>query len=358
MSSSKSTLTLALLGDQQAEQVLEVLGVELGGGDRHLAGEVARADHFDAVLDHGLPRLGQLAVAAGLGGEVDDHRAGRHPAHRVGGDQQRRRATGDRGGGDDDVLFGGVLGEGVAHLRVLLVGQRPGVAALALGVGDEVEFQRAAAERGDLLPGGAADVEAGDDRAQPLGGGDGLQAGDAGAEHEHLGRRHGAGGGGHHPEEAAGLAGGDQHRRVAGGGGLRGERVHRLGARRARDRLHREAGDAGLRQRLVGLGRGPGREVADEDLVRVELGDLGAGGGGDAKDDVGAPRNLALDDLGSGLGVLRVGMAGGVAGTALDQHLDVLVLLQRLDHVRDQRDPALPMQRSLSALRSSRGAEG
>ena len=28
--------------------------------------------------------------------------------------------------------------------------------ALALGVGDEVQFQRAAAERGDLLPGGAA----------------------------------------------------------------------------------------------------------------------------------------------------------------------------------------------------------
>src|SRR4051812_24906028 len=30
---------LALLGDQQAEQVLQVLGVELRGGHRHLAGE-------------------------------------------------------------------------------------------------------------------------------------------------------------------------------------------------------------------------------------------------------------------------------------------------------------------------------
>src|ERR1700709_1387667 len=97
----------------------------------------------------------------------------------------------------------------------------------------------------------------------------------------------GGGGGGHDPEEAAGLAGGDQHRRVAGGGGLRGERVHRLGAGRARDRLHREAGDAGLSQRIVGLGRGPRGEVADEDLARVELGDLGARRGGDAEDDVG-----------------------------------------------------------------------
>ena len=201
--------------------------------------------------------------------------------------------------------------ERVAHLRVLLVGERAGVAALALGVGDEVEFQRAAAERGDLLPGGAADVEAGDDRAEALGGGDRLQAGDAGAEDQHLGRRHGAGGGGHHPEEAARLAGGDQGRGVAGGGGLRGERVHRLGAGRARDRLHREAGDAGRGQRLVGLGRGPGREVADQDLARVEAADLLGGRGGDAEDDVGAPGDVALDDLGPGLLVLGVGMAGG-----------------------------------------------
>ena len=158
--------------------------------------------------------------------------------------------------------------EGVAHLRVLLVGQRPGVAALALGVGDEVEFQRPAAERGDLLPGGAADVEAGDDRAEALGGGDRLQAGDAGAEDEDLGRRHGAGGGGHHPEEAARLAGGDQRRRVAGGGGLRGERVHRLGAGRARDRLHREAVTPAAASALLVSAAVQGREVADEDLAR------------------------------------------------------------------------------------------
>ena len=37
------------------------------------------------------------------------------------------------------------------------------------------------------------------------------------------------------------------------------------------------------------------------------------------------------------------GAAGGIAGAGLDEHLDVLVLLQRLDHVRDQRDPALPI---------------
>ena len=117
----------------------------------------------------------------------------------------------------------GVLGERLADLLVLLVGQRPRVAALVLGVGDEVELERAAAERGDLLPGGAADVEAADDGAEALGGGDRLQAGDAGAEHQHLGRGDGAGGRGHHREEAAGLAGGEQRRGVAGDVGLRGE---------------------------------------------------------------------------------------------------------------------------------------
>src|SRR5665811_1210045 len=79
-----------LLVDEEPEQVLEVLGVELRGGDRHLAGQIARADHLDAALLDRLAGLGQLAVAAGLGGEVDDHRARFHAPHRRGGDQDRR----------------------------------------------------------------------------------------------------------------------------------------------------------------------------------------------------------------------------------------------------------------------------
>ena len=74
----------------------------------------------------------------------------------------------------------------------------------------------------------------------------------AGAEHQHLGGRHGAGGGGHHRKEAPGLARRQQRRGVAGDVGLRAERVHRLRPGNARDRLHREAGHARLRE---GLGR-------------------------------------------------------------------------------------------------------
>ena len=50
-------------------------------------------------------------------------------------------------------------------------------------------------------------------------------------------------------KQLARLARGEQGRRVAGEVRLRGERVHRLGPGRARDRLHREGGDAGLGQR-------------------------------------------------------------------------------------------------------------
>ena len=86
--------------------------------------------------------------------------------------------------------------------------------------------------------------------------------------------------------------------------------------------------------------------MADQDLAGVELADLRGGWDGDAKDHVGAPRNVGIDDLRPRLRVLGVGVAGGVAGAALDQHVDVLVALQRLDDVGNERDPAL----SLSGL--------
>ena len=83
--------------------------------------------------------------------------------------------------------------------------------------------------------------------------------------------------------------------------------------------------------------------MADQELAGVELADLLGGGGGDAEDDVGAPGDVGVDDLGPRLLVLGVRVAGGVAGAALDEHVDVLVLLQGLHSVGDERDPALPL---------------
>ncbi len=83
--------------------------------------------------------------------------------------------------------------------------------------------------------------------------------------------------------------------------------------------------------------------MADEDLIGIEATDFLGGRGGDAKDHVGTPRNLALDDLGTGIAVLGVGMAGCLAGTALDQNRDLLVGGEGFNDVRDQRDPALSL---------------
>ena len=156
-------------------------------------------------------------------------------------------------------------------------------------------------------------------------------------EHEDLGRRDGACGGGHHREEAAGLARGKQRRGVAGDVGLGGQRVHRLGAGDARDRLHREAGHARGGERLVRLGRGQRRQVADQDLARVQTADLLGGRHRDVDDDVRAP---GIADLRAGLGVRSIGMPRALAGAGLDDHVDALIG-KRFDHVRDQRHAAL-----------------
>ena len=293
ISSSKSRFSSPLLGDHQAQQVLDVLGVELRRVGGHVAGQVLRRDDLDAVLDHGLAALGQLGVTARVAREVDDHRARRHVAHALGGHQDRRLAPGDLRRGDDHVLLGGVLVQGVADLLVLLLGQRAGVAALVLGVGDEVELQRAPTQRRDLLPGGAADVEAGDDRPQALGGRDRLQAGDARAQHQDLGRGDGSRRRGHHREEATGLAGGEEGRRVTGDVGLRGQRVHRLGTGDPRDRLHRERRHASGGERLRGLARRQRGQMADVDLARAEVRDLAGGRDGHLRDHVGAPGVVA-----------------------------------------------------------------
>ena len=87
-------------------------------------------------------------------------------------------------------------------------------------------------------------VVGGDDGAEPPRGGDRLQAGDAGAHHQHAGGGDRAGRGHHHRKELAEAARGHQHRLVAGGRRLRRKGVHRLGARDARHQLQAEGGDA------------------------------------------------------------------------------------------------------------------
>src|SRR3546814_4658103 len=89
--------------EQQRDEVEHVARVHLAGVQRAAAGQVQRTGDGDAVAVDGLARLRQLAVAAGLRGQVDDHAAGLHAGHHRCGNDHRRRAPGHRGGADDHV---------------------------------------------------------------------------------------------------------------------------------------------------------------------------------------------------------------------------------------------------------------
>ena len=267
---------------------------------------------------HDLARLRALAVAARLGGEVDDDRAVAHVGHRVRGDQLRRRAAGDERGGDDDVGLGDLDLQRLALALLLLLGELARVAAGGLGVADALDLEELRAQRLDLLLDRGADVEGGHDRAEAPRGGDRLQPGDARAEHEHLGGRDRARGGHQHREEARQLLGGDDHREVAGDRGLRGQRVHRLRARDARDRLHREGGRAGGGDPLQAVGVRERGEEADQDGVPPSFAASSSEGGATfrtASASQGSPTRRA------GLLEERVGDAGAGARAGLEHDL-------------------------------------
>ena len=239
-SGAKTPSPSSSLRGHQGDQVDDVLGVELRGRAGHLARHVAPAPHLGVADPDDLAGDRALDVAAGLGGEVDDDRAGLHLLDHLAGDQHRRLAAGHGGGGDQRVGGGDVRREQLALPGRAVLGHLAGVAAGALE-GLEVEVDGLGAHRPDLLGGGRAHVVGPDDRAEPLGRRDRLQAGDAGAEHDDLGGLDGAGRGHVQREEAAQHPGRDDRAAVAGDQRLGAQRVHRLGARDARDQLHARA---------------------------------------------------------------------------------------------------------------------
>ena len=84
-------------------QGLDVLAQHLGRAGGHGGRQVGVTDDQHAVLHDFLAGLGQLAVPARLGGEVDDDRAGAHGLDHLLGDQAWRRTPWDQGGGDDRI---------------------------------------------------------------------------------------------------------------------------------------------------------------------------------------------------------------------------------------------------------------
>ena len=234
---------LGRLVDHRLEEGEEVPGVEQRGRGRDAARHVEVADDLDAVGGgDDLAGLRAFDIAAALDREVDDHRARLHRGDHRRRHQLRRRPAGDQRGGDDDVLLGDVLGRQRRLLGLVFLRHFLGVAAGRLGRLEllVLDCEELGAERGDLLLGGRTHVGGGDDGAKPPRRGDRLQAGDADAHDEHLGRRHRAGRRHHHRQRAVIFGRRVDHRLVAGEVGLAGQHVHRLRAGDARHEFHGE----------------------------------------------------------------------------------------------------------------------
>ena len=126
----------------------------------------------------GLIRLGELAVAAALGGEVDDHGARLHALHHCRRDEPWRRPARDQRCRDDDVLRLDVVCHQFGLFPLVLRRHGLGVTRSRLRLleflvlhGDEL-----GAEGGNLLLRRRPHVRGRDDGTQPLRGGDRLQA--------------------------------------------------------------------------------------------------------------------------------------------------------------------------------------
>jgi hypothetical protein len=130
--------------------------------------------------------------------------------------------------------------------------------------------------------------------------------------------------------------------RVAGDRGLRGQGVHRLGARDARHGLHREGGDAGRGEVLGDLAVGQRLQVGDQRRPALHAADLLGGRRLDLGDYVAGESRAGLE-LRAGLGQRLVKDVGVGACAGLDDDLDPSGG-QLLDHLRDDGDARLAGQ--------------
>ncbi len=204
----------------------------------------------------------------------------------------------------------------------------------------EVEVEEAGAQGLDLLLDRRPRIERAHDRSQPAGGHDGGQPGHTGPDDEHLGRRDRAGRSHEERKEAAECVGRLEDRLVAGQVRHRGERVHLLGARDARDRLHRQDGRARALERDDRGGVRFRIQERDERRSAPELRGLFRCRGLDLEHHVRRPCRFAAADLGPRRRVGGVVVARAAAGAGLHHDRGALLDVLARDVGRG-RDPGL-----------------
>ena len=219
---------------QIGHHMAHIGGIKRRALGRHPGREIGVADNANPIVRHDFfVRNRQLAIAAPLRSQIDNHRARLHQLDHVSGPQHRRVPSRDQRGGDHDVD----LGRQIAELGQLLFAEfrarRRGISTrcgpvLHLG---RIEFQEHEFRPHalDLLGHFGAHVKRIGDRAQRGRSANRGQPGHPGTNHQHLGRGHFARRGDLPGEEAPEIAARLDHRAIAGDIGHRGQRVHLLG---------------------------------------------------------------------------------------------------------------------------------
>ena len=249
-------------------------------------------------------------------------------------------------GGDDDVELGDRRVQCVLLRGALFLGQLAGVTSVTGRRHGCAEVEETRSGGGDIGAGCIAHVVAGHDRAEPTGGADRLQPGDAGTDHQNPCRTHRSGRGHEHRQVAAVGVGREYRCLVAGDVGLRTEHVHRLSpAQRAGQTVQADRGHLGLGQTAHQWRIDQRREQPDENLTRPQHAHVRRSRRAYADDDVGLlVQPVPGDELGTGIGVFGIGEPRRGARAGLDDHL--LPGGPQPDHaVRTERDPPLAGRR-------------
>jgi len=211
----------------------QVRGVKRRGLLGQAAREIGVADDGHAMLYHRLAGLRQFAVAALLCGHVDNHAAGLHRLHHLGGDEFWRGLSGNQRRGDDDVRIPCLLRIHVALRFLKTFAHYLGVAAPAAALLFIIDFDKFAAERFHLVGDFRARVVGTHNSTHARRRSDCRQTGHPCTRNKHLCGRHFAGGGNLSTEKPAECIRGFDHRAITRDAGHRGQRVHLLRARQS-----------------------------------------------------------------------------------------------------------------------------
>jgi len=212
---------------------------------------------------------------------------------------------------------------------------------LAFFIGFERHVDELGAQRLDLFARGGPHVRGFDHRTQPLGRGDGLQAGHPGSQHDGARGFQGAGGGHHHGNQAAVIVRGEQHGLVAGQVGLGRQHVQALRAGDAGRGFQRES-DESYRGHLFQAFGVEGIKHADDDSARFHLGQFSGSGRANLQDEFRAQRILGGTERSARglIGVIQ--KAGGGAGPTLHDN-GVFAAYVLLDGLRCCCDTGFPV---------------